>query len=82
MREFSFLTDKNGKIIRYANGMPIPYDHFDQDPFDDDDRREMIEYCLRTGIDIPEADLTRNGFEEIDGEWRHPDSRSGGTEPE
>ena len=71
MREFSFLKDKDGKIIYFADGMPIPYDLFDNDPFDADDKREMLEYCLKTGVAVSGAVLRKNGFKKADGEWRY-----------
>jgi len=71
MREFKFLKHEDGSIVRYASGMPVPYDHFDNDPFDEDDRREMLEFCLSTDIHVPEDELRRSGFRKVEGEWRY-----------
>jgi len=74
-----YLKDKDGKILRYATGDPVPYDHFDNDPMDGDDdfsmtKEETVECfdrMLERGVSIAPAVLKKAGYELVSGKWIH-----------
>lgn len=71
------LRDKNGKIETYADGSPILYKHFTNDPSDEHFERvnnqseqEFLEEILDLDLGLSDEQMSRMGFvRNKEGNW-------------